>query len=209
MAEYTMQEVEDLNNAGKTLLYPRMIIEGKCGSDELAKAMTRGTFISSGEAKAMLCLLGREIAKQMALGRSVKIDGVGLFSPSLGIKKGKERENADGSGTRRNASSIMVNGVHFRPDKELLVETDRRCNLSRAKTKFARHRSRYTPEQRLDLARQLLADQPFITVKGYALLTGLSQTTAGRELRRWAETPGSGIGKDGFGTHRVYVAKEQ
>ena len=44
-------------------------------------------------------------------------------------------------------------------------------------------------------------------VDTYASLTGLSRTTAGKELRRWYETEGSGIGISGMGTHRVYVLR--
>lgn len=36
-------------------------------------------------------------------------------------------------------------------------------------------------------------------------MTGLSRTVAGRELRRLYQTPGSGIGASGRGSHRVYV----
>ena len=139
---------------------------------------------------------------------SVTLDGIGTLSPALGLKKGREREEPDGSGTRRNATSIEVNDVHFRVDKELVREVNRHCRLERSSTQRRLYRSKYTPEERLALALRFLEEHPFMRVGEYAALTGLSQTTAGQELRRWAQTEGSGIDAKGVRSHRVYVREK-
>ena len=211
VAKYIMQEVKDLNNEGDTLLYPRMVIRDSCGTDELAEYISAHTSFSRAEVKGVIELLGHGMARTMAQGRSaqgrsVRIDGVGLFTPSLAIKEGKEREEPDGSGTKRNAANIRVGDVRFRADRQLVRETDLACKLEReAGGKSALCRSRYTPQERLALAKRYLEEHPVLTVGTYASLTGLSRTTAGKELRRWYETEGSGIGISGMGTHRVYV----
>lgn len=204
-AKYVMQEMDDFHHAGETLLYPRMIINGSCGTDELARFVADNTTFNPVEVKGVLELLARGVARMMADGYSVKLDGIGLFTPSLSLKKGKEREEADGSGTRRNASSIEVGGVNFRPSGQLLLEVNRCCRLERAPGRFTRHVSKYTPEERLALAQRFLEQHPILTVGDYACLTGLSRTVAGEELRRWYKTPGTGIGISGRGSHRVYV----
>ena len=200
-----MQEMKDFHREGEKLLYPRMIIRDCCGTDELAARAAGRTTLNPAEVKAALGLVARAMAWLMAEGRSVRIDGVGLFTPSLSLRKGKEREAADGSGRRRNAGSIEVGGVNFRPSKELLRETNCNCRLTRASGRIACRESEFTPEERLAMAQRYLEANAILTVSVYAALTGLSRTTAGRELRRWRDTPGSGIGIEGRGSHRVYV----
>ncbi len=206
-AEYTMQEMKDLHREGKTLLYPRMVIKGCYDTDELVRLVSKHTTFNHGEVKGVIDLLASGMARMMAQGYSVRLDGIGLFSPALALRQGKEREEADGSGTRRNASSIKVGGINFRPDKALVSETNLNCRLSRARKDSSLHVSEYTPEERLALARKYLEGNPTLDVGTYARLTGLGRTTAGKELRRWVETPGSGIGAIGRKSHRLYVLR--
>ena len=208
-AKYIMQEMVDFRHEGETLLYPRLLISGSCSTDQLASAAASGTTFSPGELKAAIGLLARGMATIMAAGRSVRLEGIGLFTPSLALKQGREREQPGGKGSRRNAASIRVGGVNFRPNKELLHELDRLCVLERTTGIGARRQSAYTPEERLALAQDYLEKHPIMHVSDYASLTGLSRTTAGRELRRWQDTPGSGIGTAGSGPHKVYVREKE
>lgn len=208
MAKYTMQEVNDLNHEGKTLLYPRMVIEENVGTEQLVRAAAKSTSFSAGELKGMLEAIRGEMAWQMAQGRSVRLEGIGTFTPALALRKGKEREEADGK-TRRNALSIRVGSVHFRADKELARSIDLACQLERVPGGYKKHVSKYAPEERLRMAQEYLETHAELTVAAYAELTGLSRTTASRELRRWHETEGSGIGIKGLGSHRVYVSSKK
>ena len=208
MAQYAMQEVNDLHNEGQTLLYPRMVIEGCFDTDEVIRRVARTTTFSSGDVKGVLEAVRLEMAYMMASGYSVRLDGIGTFTPSLALRKGKERETPDGE-SRRNAMSIKVGSINFRVDKEWVKEVDSNCHLTRKTGGYKRHVSKYTPEERLALAQRYLETHSELTVLGYAYLTGLSRTTAGRELRRWHETEGSGIGIKGFGSHRVYVRERK
>ena len=147
------------------------------------------------------------MAHQMAEGKSVKLDGIGTFSPSLALCKDKEREKAGEGETHRNARSIVVGNVNFRVDRKMVRRINGRCLLERAPWKSQRSSQKYTPAQRLALAVRYLEEHPFLTVYEYRKLTGLLRTAATNELRQWAYTPGSGIGIDGRGTHRVYIKK--
>ena len=209
MARYIMQEVNDLNNDGRTLLYPRMIINYCCGSDELAREVAEVTSFSAGEVMGVFQELWKQMAWQMAHGCSVKIEGVGLFTPLLELKEGREREAADGSGTKRNAESIRVGDISFRADKVLVSEVNARCRLERAPGQFVKRVSRHSSDERLKLVHDFLVSHAVLTVSEYAALTGLSKTTAGRELRKFCETPGTGIDFKGRGSHKVYVLKKE
>lgn len=208
-AKYVMQEVKDLNEGGeKTLLYPRMVIGSSCSTEELVSFVTQSHASRASEMKGAIELLAEGLACIMAQGRSVRIDGLGLFTPRLVLREGREREDVQEEGGRRNAQSIRIGGVSFRPDKELLRKTERNCHLERVPGKTLLHVSKYTPEERLGLAQRYLDENAVLTVSAYAALTGLSRTVAGRELRRWYETEGSGIGISGRGTHRVYIRRK-
>lgn len=208
-AKYVMQEMNDLNRPGERVLYPRMVSMGCCDTERLIRETMRNTTYGPGEVRGMLALLARGMASMMAEGYSVKLDGIGVFSPSLSLREGKEREQVDGDGTKRNASSIRVGGVKFRADKRLVNDVDLRCSLSRERGKTVRGGSPYPPERRLEMALRFLDSNRFLTVGDYSALTGLGRTTASVELRRWSETPGSGIAGSGQGSHRVYVRREE
>ena len=144
----------------------------------------------------------------MGEGHSVKIDGLGVFTPSLGIRDGFERESGEPGGQKRNAMSIYMQNINFRADKEFIQETGMHCRLDRSKWKFQRSSSRYTAEQRLRLAQNYLQTNVLLKVNDYCNMTGLLRNAAALELKRWSEMPDSGIGYTGRGSHKIYIRKE-
>lgn len=56
MARYTMQEMNDLHRKGETLLYPRMVIDSCCETDELAQRVAEETTYNPFEVKAAIGL---------------------------------------------------------------------------------------------------------------------------------------------------------
>ena len=175
--------------------------------DELIERSIKGSTFNRGEVTGALNLIVEEMARIMAGGRSVRIEGMGLFTPSLSLKKGKEREELDGKSPRRNATSIEIGGINFRPDRELIKNTNLECVLERGGAVQKCRKSKYSEEDRLKLLDNYLENHPFITVGEYASITGLSRTTAARELRTWADTPDTGVAVKGSGSHKVYVRK--
>ena len=208
MAMYEMQESNLPGKDGERVLFPRMKLWGQMDLDEITKNICRASTFSPGDVKGLVMALAQEIAHGMAEGRSVKIDGLGVFTPALGLREGFERETGKEGDRRRNATSICLDRIHFRADKELLQETARHCTLERSTWKFHKSSTHLTPEQRLEMAREYLAEHPYLTVANYAALTGLLRNAAAKELKRWAEDQTSGIGSSGRGTHKVYVRKE-
>lgn len=207
MAKYVMQEMKNLHKEGETILYPRMVIDGCCETDELVEMITQGSTLRKGEVMAALQLISDGMASMMAHGRSVKLEGIGVFTPSLSLKEGKEREETDGEATRRNAQSIEIGNINFRAEKTLVRDTNSQCNLQRQKGDWRCNRSKHSPEERLALALKHLESSPTLTIGEYAGITGLSQTAAGIELKKWAASPESGIYFKGRGSHKVYVKK--
>lgn len=202
-----MQEMKNLHKEGETLLYPRMVIDGCCETEELLEKITKGSTLRKGEVMAALQLIADGMASEMAHGRSVRLVGIGLFTPSLSLKDGKEREDTDGDSPRRNAQSIEIGGINFRAGKTLVRETNTRCDLQRQKGDWRCNTSKFSPEERLSIALDYLETNHSMTVGEYERLTGLSHTSAGRELKKWAATPNSGIYYKGSGSHKIYMKR--
>ena len=207
MAEYEMQVSNLPNKDGKSVVYPRMRLYGQLDLEEVVRRMTRNSTFSPAEVKGMVQALTEEIALCMADGYSVKVGGLGVFTPALGLRDGVEREEADADMGRRNASSICVSNVNFKADKELVRRVNKHCRLKRSARKFRRSSDRYTPKERLGLALEYLESHPYLTVGAYEALTGLLHSRAAEELRTWAGHDDTGIASQGVAPHRVYVRR--
>lgn len=132
MPNYVMKEMPDLQGKGETITYPQMVMTGQTSTRELAEYIAMKCAFSKGVTEGVICELGEALAHEMGLGRSVKIEGLGVFTPTLALLPDKEREKPEEDATKRNAQSIYVGGVNFRVDKELVRGTNEWCNLKRA-----------------------------------------------------------------------------
>ena len=191
-------------NGDEVVLYPQMFGRGVFDTDELAQQLSERCSLTPGDVKAALSGLADMMAERMAAGYSVRLDGIGVFTASLGLVDGKEREQADG--TRRNAASIKVRGVNFRADRQLVQRTDANCHPERTTRRFATSSTRYTPQERLQLALDYIATHGSMRLDDYVRLTGLTRSTASRELCRLADDATSGLQSSGRGPVKCYVA---
>lgn len=200
-----MQELTLPNKEGKRVLYPRMRLWQQVNLEEIAQQIHYASSFTPGDIIGLVHELGKEIARQMGEGKSVKIEGLGVFSPSLGLRQDKERESGEKGDSRRNASSLCLRKINFRADKQLLYETSVHCSLERSSVKFARSSQKFTPNERLKLAQSYLTKSPYLQVSDYCKLTGLLRNSAAKELRQWATQPETDITTRGRGSHKMYV----
>ena len=207
MAEYEMQEMTLPDKDGKHVKFPRLIVNGEADTDHLARILAQGTTFNRGEIIGLLQGLADAMASELANGKAVKLDGIGRFTPTVTLCEGKERETGEEGETQRNAQSIEVSGIHFKPEKSFVGDVRMACQLKRSQRKFKRSSQEFTPEERLKLAQEYLVEHTFMTLSTYAGLTGLTRPTASRELQRWVENGDCGIGTSGRRTHKIYVAR--
>ena len=205
MAKFVMREMPDMQGKGKRTMYPKMISRGTMGLDEIADLISSQSTFSPGEVKGLVTALARTIAHGVASGYTVKIEEIGSFSASLTLHKGVEPEEAEG-GTRRNAASVTIGGVNFRPDKALILEARTRVHLVRSTVRRPR-RPNLTREERLALALRHLDGHSLLKVADYCRLTGLGRTAAAEELRAF-DREGL-IDSTGNGTHKVYIIRNK
>ena len=164
MAMYVMEEMPDIHGTGEQVLYPRFAMMDQVSTEELIRQIASSSGFNVGDVEGVITQIGIEMAHQMAEGKSVKLDGIGTFSPALALCKDKEREKAGEGETHRNARSIVVGNVNFRVDRKMIRRINGRCLLERAPWKSQRSSQKYTPEQRLALAVRYLEEHPFLTV---------------------------------------------
>ena len=204
MAKYIKKEMPDLSGKGKTGAYYRMATFSNIGTKEFMEKCAKHSGISQSAIMGSLSIVSEELARQLADGYSVTIDGLGTFSTKLGVKETKELDNFEKDGKKRNAQSLEVSGIVYRADKKLVRITNQICTLERAgERRLAR--SKYSPAERLDLAKEFMAQNGFMHVYDYVKLTGLSYTTASLELRNLADDPESGITSRGQKSAKLYL----
>ena len=123
LAEYIKQEMCDLNGTGEKPVYYRMKIQRNMDMEDFVERITYpGSGLSRGSVIQVMTTVAEHLAYCMAEGQSVTLDGIGTFTPRLGVAKDKEIDSLDGDEPKRNARSIEVNGINYRADKELVRE---------------------------------------------------------------------------------------
>lgn len=181
MPQYTMQTMPDLQGRGQTVKYPRMRIRERIGLRALARDIEQSTSFTVADVEGVMAAVSRHLGLLAAQGYSVKIDGLGTFCPTLGWRKGVEREPTVGG--KRNAVSIEVSGFSFRPDKDLVRTTQTHCLLQRAHAPSYASPSKGSRE-RWEAARLHLEQNGRLTVGEYACIGHLSRSSASRELKQ-------------------------
>lgn len=206
MAKYIKQEMNDLNGTGCSKVYYRMKRELHFTHEQFLEWLEDTDPFIAKHAESVLKHVTRQLAAVMAQGHSVTIDGLGTFRAGIGLKRDKVSESMNEDEPMRNAQSLQVTDVYFRPDKTLVKETDSRCTLTRGGTHRI-HKQRYTREERLALALAYLEEHATMNIAQYKQLTGLSRTAATLELQAFRSEPESGISFIGSGTHKLYVKR--
>lgn len=205
MTKFIRQEMPDLRGTGKKQMYYRLSHYRNMGNEEFIDWMHRNCgYINRGLLKASIEAISASLASLMSLGYSVTLDDIGTFRPKIGLVRGKETEQLEGDGTKRNAQSLEISGVNFKPSKRLLADTDERCTLESGGIQHL-NKSTLTLEERIAKAVKFLGSHTNLHVSDYAHLTGLGMTVARQELHEIVAQTDSPLRAEGCCTHRTYV----
>lgn len=200
MAKYIIQEMPRLNGLDKNIRYPRLVVERCINLKQVAQAVADKSTFGRGEVEGLIAILVDTLSSYMALGYSVRLDGLGYFSSSLAFKD--KSLNYTTEGHMPNALSIAVRSIRFRPSRDFVSRTNRLCQLERSKTK-AYTRPSEDRDKRLSLALERIATQGYLHAYEYVGLTGLSSASARRELKKFLAE--GLLGCRGRHSHRVYI----
>ena len=207
MAKYIKQEFTSIRGEGEASAFYRMETSRKVTMDEFVKETSfPGYGISEATAKQVLSQAATTLARLMAHGCAVTIDGIGTFKATVGVCEGKEQDAFVENEPQRNAQSIEVKGVHYRADSKLIKHVRTQCTLERGEQNRIK-RSPYTLEERLARAVQYIEEHGYMRTRDYAELNGLSLSAATVELRRVRKEESSGIKAIGRGSSLIYVKR--
>lgn len=208
MAKYYKKEIVDLNGTGRTQAYYKMLIYRNMGTEEFIERCTHpGSGLTRSEVAAVLAQVSDELARQLADGYTVSIDGLGTFGARLGVREGKDQDAFEADEEKRNSCSLMVRGITYKADKRLVMATDACCRLESCGESRLKP-SAYSAEERADMARSYLKEHGMMRVADYMKLTGLSRSEATRDLRRLRQQPESGIYTSGVRSSLVYLYRD-
>ena len=206
-AKYIKQEIADLNGTGRTQACYKMELS-PMSYKKFVEMCSREGGMDVSAIVGVLTLVSKELALYMAEGRSVKLDGIGTFNAKLGVRDDMQPDGFEEGESSRNSKSIIVNGVAFRADKDLIRNTNRKCTLEKGGESRLR-KSPLTLEQRIEKAREFLKRNIFMRVPDYVRLTGLSRSTAAEELRKVALNPDTGIMSRGNRSQKIYILRPE
>ena len=200
MAKYVVKELPKEMTDGKKVLFPKMRTYTQHDFETVLKHMkTYGGSFSEGTMRGVLDALVETMKAWMPMGHSIKIDGLGTFSLSLGFD-----DDSEGSKYRH----VSIKGINFKPDAELLAEMNRENTFEKAETEVQTpRRSQMSRDERLAKAKSIIESNGYMTLTDYALATDQSRTKASRDLSELTADPGSGIGTRGSHSHKVWVKK--
>lgn len=208
MANYVMQRLADGMFGEGEKLFPRLVSSDVVDLNRLADKIQDASGFTRGDVIGVLTEFVDQVKMMLSYGSSVKIEGLGVFRPVLGLVE-KERRGAwnDASGRTTTGRNVMLKTVSFRPDKELMSDVSKDMTLTKLDDSAVSVAQKVstTVEERASMAREYLAKKGFMRVSDYASLTHLPNSTAAKELRLLASDATSGIASQGSGAGKIYV----
>ncbi|MBO7069392.1 MAG: hypothetical protein J6W52_12095 [Bacteroidaceae bacterium] len=212
MGSYILSEMPNGMGKKDCALFPKMQIYTKFDHDKVVKYIhTYSPGLSEGVIRGVLDGLATTLRAVLPNGHSMKIDGLGVFSLSLGFNEVQEdNETADETSGKKKQKEkyrhVCAKSINFKVDPKLIEEINRDNTFERDKSLVKRYKkSASTLEQRKNKALQLIKKHGFITLDDYADINRMSRSAASRELKNLTADSTSGIKERGRHSHKVWI----
>ena len=217
MANYILQELPEEMTDGKKVIYPKMQTYTMHDYDEVIKNMRiYSGSISDGVIRGVMDALVQTMKTWMPMGHTIKIDGLGLFSLSLGFDTStpsekamaKQQKGGDGSSQKTNYRHVCIKRINFKPDAGLIADMNRQTEFERATPEIQTPRKEtYSLEERIAKALEIIDSKGYMTLSDFASAISQGRTVASRDLKNIVANPESPITAQGNHSHKVWVRK--
>lgn len=211
MVKYKLQEMSDVHHTGKRKVYPKMVVNRTLSRKEFIERMHgyhRG--ISPSITEAVLMDVEEILVEMLSMGYNVNLEGLGTFSLSLGFEDDKPTE-MQGDDDKMTYRKVGVRDVNFKasPDfiKSVKLETDRDLERDMGGVKLIL-KKKYTREERIARALDVIDENGFIGLTDYAYINNLSRTAASLELKEIVHDETLPIRSVGRHSHKVWVRRK-
>ena len=214
MANYILKEMAEGMADGHKTLYPKMQTYSLHDYETVIEHMRDyAASISDGMIRAVFDALVSVMESWMPMGHNIKIDGLGVFSLTLGFDESSPSEkealkNADDN-PKTKYRHVCIKGINFKPDAKLLQALNKEATFERSEADVqVPQKTKLSREERLARAKAIIAKNGFITLYDYANATHQSRSVASKDLRLIVADPNSGITTRGSHSHKVWIAKD-
>ena len=213
MAKYILKEMAEGMADGHKALYPKMQTYSLHDYETVIEHMRDyAGNISGGMIRAVFDALVSVMKSWMPMGHNIKIDGLGVFSLTLGFDESSPSEkealkNADDD-PKTKYRHVCIKGINFKPDPKLLQALNKEATFERGEADVqVPQKTKLSREERLEKAKAIIAKNGFMTLYDYANATHQSRSVASKDLRQIVADPNSGITTRGTYSHKVWVAR--
>ena len=212
MPKYVLQELPGEMTDGKTIVYPKMQTYSLHDYETVIEHMRDyAGSISEGMIRAVFDALVSVMKSWMPMGHNIKIDGLGVFSLTLGFDESSPSEKAELKNTDGDPKTkyrhVCIKGINFKPDSKLLQALNKEATFERSEADVqVPQRTKLSLEERLERAKAIIAKNGFMTLYDYANATLQSRSVASKDLRQIVADPTSGITTRGSHSHKVWIA---
>lgn len=199
---------------GKKIVFPKMQTYTLHDYETVIQHMRdyAGSF-SEGTIRGVFEALVSVMESWMPMGHNIKIDGLGVFSLTLGFDESSPSEKAALKNTDDNPKTkyrhVCIKGVNFKPDQKLLKALNKDTSFERSEADVqVSQKTKLSREERLARAKAIIEENGFMTLYDYANATHQSRSVASKDLRQIVADPNSCITTRGTHSHKVWVANE-
>ena len=212
MAKYVLQELPGEMTDGKKIVYPKMQTYSLHDYETVIEHMHdyAGSF-SEGMIRGVFDALVSVMKSWMPMGHNIKIDGLGVFSLTLGFDESSPSEKAElkniDSDPKTKYRHVCIKGINFKPDQKLLQALNKEATFERGEADVqVPQKTKLSREERLARAKAIIDKNGFMTLYDYANATHQSRSVASKDLRQIVADPTSGITTRGTHSHKVWIA---
>ena len=215
MPKYILQELPEEMTDGKKIVFPKMQTYSLHDYETVIEHMRDyAGSISEGMIKAVFDALVSTMKSWMPMGHNIKIDGLGVFSLTLGFDESSLSEKAElknvDDDPKTKYRHVCIKGINFKPDQKLLQALNKDASFERSEAEVqVPQKTKLTREERITRAKAIIEKNGFMTLYDYANATHQSRSVASKDLRKIVADPTSGITTRGSHSHKVWVAKNE
>ena len=214
MPKYILQELPEEMTDGKKIVFPKMQTYTLHDYETVIQHMRdyAGSF-SEGMIRGVFDALVSVMKSWMPMGHNIKIDGLGVFSLTLGFDESSPSEKTELKNTNDNPKTkyrhVCIKGINFKPDPKLLQALNKEATFERGEVDVqVPQKTKLSREERLARAKAIIDKNGFMTLYDYANATHQSRSAASKDLRQIVADPTSGITTRGSHSHKVWCCKE-
>ena len=214
MPKYILQELPGEMTDGKKIVYPKMQTYSLHDYETVIDHMRDyAGSLSKGTIRAVFDALASVMESWMPMGHNIKIDGLGVFSLTLGFDESSPSEKAElknvDDDPKTKYRHVCIKGISFKPDQKLLQALNKEATFERGEADVqVPQKTKLTREERLERAKAIIAKNGFMTLYDYANATHQSRSVASKDLRQIVADPTSGITTRGNHSHKVWIASD-